>query len=277
MVRLIRMSTAAPGRNGPSSPGHGFLLAGMRRICQDHPLGRIEQETGEIECIRSSERSSSVLGLGLVTLFFVSIIIFSAVEMLPGDFAKAILGQSATPETVAAFEQRDRPRSPGGRALCRMDRQASCGEFGQSLPGRVGYQRTVTEMIAPRLYNTLFLAMHDRPHRRAAGAGARRRWPRFTATAASTGRQFHHPHHDLLPRILHRLHAGLDRHLPRYLHRHAIRAEPAAMAGGGIDGFLHLIPKFPTWPTSTTRRPSSSASGAARCPPSRSPWSSSPI
>lgn len=52
------------------------------------------------------------LGLGLVTLFFVSIIIFSAVEMLPGDFARAILGQSATPETVAAFQREiglDRP------------------------------------------------------------------------------------------------------------------------------------------------------------------------
>ncbi len=39
-------------------------------------------------------------------------IIFSAVEMLPGDFAKAILGQAATPDTVAAFRMEiglDRP------------------------------------------------------------------------------------------------------------------------------------------------------------------------
>jgi len=41
------------------------------------------------------------LGLGLVTLFVVSIVIFSSITMLPGDFATAILGQSATPETVA--------------------------------------------------------------------------------------------------------------------------------------------------------------------------------
>jgi peptide/nickel transport system permease protein len=45
------------------------------------------------------------LGLGILTLFVVSIIIFSTIEMLPGDFAKAILGQSATPETVAAFQR----------------------------------------------------------------------------------------------------------------------------------------------------------------------------
>ena len=43
------------------------------------------------------------LALGLATLFFVSIIIFSAIEMLPGDFGQAILGQAALPETVAAF------------------------------------------------------------------------------------------------------------------------------------------------------------------------------
>ena len=43
--------------------------------------------------------------LGLLTLFVVSLMIFLAVELLPGDLAQAILGQSATPETVAAFRR----------------------------------------------------------------------------------------------------------------------------------------------------------------------------
>jgi len=43
------------------------------------------------------------LGLGFLTLFAVSIIIAFVVELLPGDITQAILGQSATPETVAAF------------------------------------------------------------------------------------------------------------------------------------------------------------------------------
>ena len=43
------------------------------------------------------------LALGLLSLFAVSVIIFLAVGMLPGDIAQAMLGQSATPETVAAF------------------------------------------------------------------------------------------------------------------------------------------------------------------------------
>lgn len=44
--------------------------------------------------------------LGLLTLFVVSIITFSAVQFLPGDIAEQTLGQGATPETVAAFRER---------------------------------------------------------------------------------------------------------------------------------------------------------------------------
>ena len=36
------------------------------------------------------------LGLGLITLWVVSMIIFLGVELLPGDLAQAILGQAAT-------------------------------------------------------------------------------------------------------------------------------------------------------------------------------------
>ena len=45
------------------------------------------------------------LGLGVVTLFIVSLIIFAAIELLPGDFGQAVLGQAATEETVAAFRR----------------------------------------------------------------------------------------------------------------------------------------------------------------------------
>ena len=75
------------------------------------------------------------LGLGLVTLFFVSIIIFSAVEMLPGDFAKAILGQAATPETVAAFDGRSASIARRSSATS-MDRRRPAGDFGQSFASR---------------------------------------------------------------------------------------------------------------------------------------------
>src|SRR5262245_20454540 len=102
------------------------------------------------------------LGLGLVTLFVVSIIIFTTVEMLPGDFARAILGQSATPATVAAFEKEvglDRP--PIQRYFEWLGGVLE-GDFGNSFSalGALGggSKRTVMSLVGPRLKNTLFLA-----------------------------------------------------------------------------------------------------------------------
>ncbi|MGE0210382.1 MAG: ABC transporter permease [Parvibaculaceae bacterium] len=99
------------------------------------------------------------LGLGLVTLFFVSLIIFSAIEMLPGDFARAILGQAATPETVAAFQKEIGLDKPPVERYVTWVGNVLQGDFGSSFASRIGYRRTVAELIAPRLYNTLFLAL----------------------------------------------------------------------------------------------------------------------
>lgn len=101
------------------------------------------------------------LGLGVVTLFVVSMIISLAIEMLPGDFCKALLGQAATPDTVAACQRQiGLDRSP-------VERYASWvggvvqGDFGYSLAGAGslgGSRRPVVDLIGPRLANTLFLA-----------------------------------------------------------------------------------------------------------------------
>lgn len=98
------------------------------------------------------------LGLGLVTLFVVSIIIFSSIELLPGDFARAILGQAATPETVAAFQREIGLDKPPVERYFSWIANVLQGDFGQSFASRVGYRRAVADLIAPRLYNTLFLA-----------------------------------------------------------------------------------------------------------------------
>src|SRR5262249_17318517 len=98
------------------------------------------------------------LSLGLLTLVLVSIIIFSAVEMLPGDFARAILGQAATPETVAAFQREIGLDRPPIQRYLRWVGNVVRGDFGQSFASRVGYRRTVASLVAPRLHNTLFLA-----------------------------------------------------------------------------------------------------------------------
>src|SRR6516162_6879840 len=98
------------------------------------------------------------LVLGVVTMFAVSIIIFATVTMLPGDFARAILGQAATPETVAAFQREIGLDQPPVQRYVRWVGNVIRGDFGQSFASRVGYRRTVLSLVAPRLQNTLFLA-----------------------------------------------------------------------------------------------------------------------
>jgi peptide/nickel transport system permease protein len=102
------------------------------------------------------------LGLGLITLFVVSIVIFSAVTMLPGDFATAILGQSATPETVAAFRRSVGLDHPPVTRYFVWITGVLQGNFGESFSSAGalagGHARTVVSLIVPRLKNTLFLA-----------------------------------------------------------------------------------------------------------------------
>jgi peptide/nickel transport system permease protein len=100
------------------------------------------------------------LGLGLLTLFIVSILIFLSLEMLPGGFAEAILGQGATPETVAAFNKEIGLDRPAYVRYVEWIAGVLRGDFGYSYAGLGGtIKRSVTEMIAPRLYNTFFLAI----------------------------------------------------------------------------------------------------------------------
>lgn len=99
------------------------------------------------------------LGLGLLTLFIVSVVIFSTLEFLPGGFAEAILGQGATPETVAAFNREIGLDRPATVRYFEWIGGVVTGDFGYSYAGLGGtIKRSVTAMIAPRLYNTFFLA-----------------------------------------------------------------------------------------------------------------------
>ena len=102
------------------------------------------------------------LGLGLATLFIVSIIIFSAIEMLPGDFGEAVLGQAATKETVAAFRRELGLDEPAYMRYAQWIGNVVQGDLGTSFSGRnasgIDRSRPVVDLIAPRLWNTLFLA-----------------------------------------------------------------------------------------------------------------------
>jgi peptide/nickel transport system permease protein len=96
------------------------------------------------------------LGLGLVTLLVVSILIFFAVELLPGDIAQAVLGQGATEETVAALRERMGLNDPAPVRYFHWLTGAVQGDFGTSL---VTGER-VSTAISQRFVNTLFLAAY---------------------------------------------------------------------------------------------------------------------
>ncbi|MGP6088639.1 ABC transporter permease [Antarctobacter jejuensis] len=107
------------------------------------------------------------LGLGLLTLFIVSIVIFTAVNMLPGDFAEAILGQGATPEAVEAI-RRDLglDQHPvaryldwlGGALRGDLGNSFAQANFASFVGSDSGVRVTVAQQIAPRFANTMFLA-----------------------------------------------------------------------------------------------------------------------
>jgi peptide/nickel transport system permease protein len=94
------------------------------------------------------------LGLGLFTLFVISVLVFFAIQLLPGDPASAILGQGATQESLTAFRHElglDRP--PLTRYLL-----WAWGLFHGDLGHSLANGRAVAELIGDRLRATVFLA-----------------------------------------------------------------------------------------------------------------------
>lgn len=96
----------------------------------------------------------SRIALGILTMFAVSVLIFAATSILPGDAATSVLGQGATPETVAAYRRElglDRP------AIVRYGEWLAGfvqGDLGVSLTTK----RPIADTVFPRFQNTLFLA-----------------------------------------------------------------------------------------------------------------------
>jgi peptide/nickel transport system permease protein len=94
--------------------------------------------------------------LGALTLFGVSLIIFFSVALFPGDVAEAILGQTATPETVAALREKLGLNLPASERYLNWLVGAVQGDFGESLANN----RPISRLIASRLSNTAFLAAY---------------------------------------------------------------------------------------------------------------------
>jgi peptide/nickel transport system permease protein len=94
------------------------------------------------------------IALGLLTIFLVSILIFLGTEILPGDVATAVLGQSATPDAVAAMRKTLGLNDPAIQRYLRWLTAFLQGDVGQSLTTG----RPVGPDLWTRLLNTFFLA-----------------------------------------------------------------------------------------------------------------------
>ena len=94
------------------------------------------------------------LGLGIITLWVVSVLVFAGTEILPGDVAEAILGQSATPEAVAAIRDQLQLDRPAVVRYADWLTDLLRGDLGISLAANM----EISEMISGRFKNTLVLA-----------------------------------------------------------------------------------------------------------------------
>ncbi len=109
------------------------------------------------------------LALGVLTLIVVSLLIFASVNVLPGDFAQAILGQGATPETVEAIRKELGLDQPAWQRYLSWLGGILTGDFGISFAqanfvlyagegADLGGIGSVADQLLPRFKNTLFLA-----------------------------------------------------------------------------------------------------------------------
>ena len=90
------------------------------------------------------------------TMFLVSLAIFFVVEFLPGDFAAEILGKYGTPETIQVLRQELGLDLPAIPRYLNWVKSFFSGDLGNSFSGQV----PITDLIAVRLRNTIFLAAY---------------------------------------------------------------------------------------------------------------------
>ncbi len=94
------------------------------------------------------------IAIGFATLIVVSVIVFLMTSVLPGDVAQIILGQSATPETLAALRKELGMDQPGYMRYFSWLGNMFTGDLGISKAGGA----TIESLIGGRLSNTMVMA-----------------------------------------------------------------------------------------------------------------------
>jgi peptide/nickel transport system permease protein len=93
------------------------------------------------------------VAFGVVTLIVISMVIFLATAVLPGDVASAVLGQRATPQSIAVIRQQLHLDDPLPVQYWHWLTGVLHGDFGQSFATK----SSVAELVGPRAVSTLLL------------------------------------------------------------------------------------------------------------------------
>lgn len=96
------------------------------------------------------------VALSVVTLLLVSAFVFFVLEILPGDVATRILGRDATPESLQVLREQLGLDQPAVTRYLHWLGGLLTGDLGQSLVS----SRSVSEVLAPRIFNTLALSVY---------------------------------------------------------------------------------------------------------------------
>jgi peptide/nickel transport system permease protein len=94
------------------------------------------------------------VALGILLLLAVSVLIFAGTQILPGDVAQAILGQSATPESLANLREQLGLNDPAYVRYFHWLGGVLTGDLGTAMSSG----QDIATSIKGRLWNTLFLA-----------------------------------------------------------------------------------------------------------------------
>ncbi len=93
------------------------------------------------------------VGLGILTLFLVSVLVFAATQALPGDTARAILGRSATPERLKELRERLGLNEPATTQYAKWLGHIVRGDLGDSLVA----SQPVMKLLGDRIMNSAAL------------------------------------------------------------------------------------------------------------------------
>lgn len=92
--------------------------------------------------------------IGIATMFVVSVIVFIMTSILPGDVAQIVLGQSATPETLAALRKELGLDQPAYIRYFQWLGDMVTGDLGISKAGGAA----ISDLIGGRFGNTMLMA-----------------------------------------------------------------------------------------------------------------------